>query len=160
MIVRIFAPSVLAKPLNNAQMCEAFLFLWVYGNKNSVCKNISKQRRSMASGQRWRKGMWLLTFPWMGMPIVSLFILNRRWLKAGVNWSGTELGLSLCWQICLYAWKIGWQISLSGSVSASLYCTYTVQVTAMLGDMGDFFANKKFGEISLWFEFFSIFKVK
>lgn len=24
MIVRIFAPSVLAKPLNNAQMCEAF----------------------------------------------------------------------------------------------------------------------------------------
>ena len=28
-----------------------------------------------------------------------------------------------------------------GSVSASLYCTYTVQVTAMLGDMGDFFAN-------------------
>ena len=31
-----------------------------------------------------------------------------------------------------------------GSVSASLYCTYTVQVTAMLGDMGDFFANKKF----------------
>lgn len=49
----------------------------------------------------------------------------------------------------LSAWKIGWQISLSGSVSASLYCTYTVQVTAMLGDMGDFFANKKFGEISL-----------
>ena len=28
-----------------------------------------------------------------------------------------------------------------GSVSASLYCAYTVQVTAMLGDMGDFFAN-------------------
>ena len=28
-----------------------------------------------------------------------------------------------------------------GSVSASLYCTYTVQVTAILGDMGDFFAN-------------------
>ena len=35
MIIRIFAPSVLAKPLNNAQMCEAFLFLWVYGNKVS-----------------------------------------------------------------------------------------------------------------------------
>ena len=52
MIVRIFAPSVLAKPLNNAQMCEAFLFLWVYGNKNSVCKNISKPQRSMARGQR------------------------------------------------------------------------------------------------------------
>ena len=141
MIVRIFAPSVLAKPLNNAQMCEAFLFLWVYGNKNSVCKNILKPQRSMASGQRWRKGMWLLTFPWMAMPIVSLFILNRRWLKAGVNWSGTELGLSLRWQICLSAWKIGWQISLSGSVSASLYCTYTVYVTTILGDMGDFFAN-------------------
>ena len=41
----------------------------------------------------------------------------------------------------LSAWKIGWQISLSGSVSASLYCTYSVQVTAILGDMGDFFAN-------------------
>ena len=75
------------------------------------------------------------------MPMVSPFTSNRRWLKAGVNRSGTELGLSLCWQICRSAWKIGWQISLSGSVSASLYCTYTVQVTAMLGDMGDFFAN-------------------
>ena len=36
-----------------------------------------------------------------------------------------------------------------GSVSASLYCTYTVYVTTILGDMEDFFANKKFGEISL-----------
>ena len=115
MIVRIFAPSVLAKPLNDAQMCGSFSFLWVYGNKNSVCKNILKPQRSMASGQCWRKGMWLLTFLWMAMPMVSLFILNRPWLKAGVNWSGTELGLSLCWQICLYAWKIGWQISLSGA---------------------------------------------
>ena len=26
-----------------------------------------------------------------------------------------------------------------GSVSASLYCTYTVRVTAMLGEMEDFF---------------------
>ena len=33
MIVRIFAPSVLAKPLNNAQMCEAFLFLWYMATK-------------------------------------------------------------------------------------------------------------------------------
>ena len=33
MIIRIFAASVLAKPLNDAQMCEAFLFLWVYGSK-------------------------------------------------------------------------------------------------------------------------------
>ena len=115
MIVRTFAPSVLAKPLNNAQMCGSFLFICVYGNKNSVCKNISKPRRSMESGQRWRKGMWLLTFPWMVMPIVSPFTSNRRWLKAGVNWSGTELGLSLCWQIPLSAWKIGWQISLSGA---------------------------------------------
>ena len=30
MIVRIFAPSVLAKPLNDAQMCEAFLFIYVH----------------------------------------------------------------------------------------------------------------------------------
>ena len=29
--------------------------------------------------------------------------------------------------------------TLPESVSASLYCTYTVQVTAMLGDMGGFF---------------------
>ena len=29
-----------------------------------------------------------------------------------------------------------------GSVSASLYCTYTVQVTAMLGDMEDFFTYR------------------
>ena len=36
MIIRIFAVSVLNKPLNNAQMCGSFLFLWVYGNKNSV----------------------------------------------------------------------------------------------------------------------------
>lgn len=41
----------------------------------------------------------------------------------------------------LCGWKIGWQISLSGSLSASLYCAYTVWVTAILGDMGDFFAN-------------------
>ena len=45
------------------------------------------------------------------------------------------------------------------SESASLYCTYTVQVTAILGDMGDFFANKKFGEISLGFEFFLFLKL-
>ncbi len=49
----------------------------------------------------------------------------------------------------LSAWKIGWQISLLESLSASLYCAYTVLVTAMLGDMGNFFANKKIGEISL-----------
>ena len=29
-----------------------------------------------------------------------------------------------------------------GSVSASLYCTYTVRVTAMLGDMEDFFTYR------------------
>ena len=39
-ITRIFAPSVPTKPLNDAQMRGAFLFLWVYGNKNSVYKNI------------------------------------------------------------------------------------------------------------------------
>ena len=42
-------------------------------------------------------------------------------------------------KIPLCGWEIGWQISLSGSVSASLYYTYTVQVTAMLGDMEFFF---------------------
>ena len=52
MIIRIFAAREPAKPLNDAQMCGSFLFLWVYGNKNSVCKNISKPWRSMASGQR------------------------------------------------------------------------------------------------------------
>ena len=40
MIIRIFAAREPAKPLNDAQMCGSFLFLWVYGNKNSVHKNI------------------------------------------------------------------------------------------------------------------------
>ncbi len=40
MIIRIFAAREPAKPLNDAQMCGSFLFLWVYGNKNSVYKNI------------------------------------------------------------------------------------------------------------------------
>ena len=40
MITRIFTPSVPTKPLNDAQMRGAFLFIWVYGNKNSVYKNI------------------------------------------------------------------------------------------------------------------------
>ena len=40
MIVRIFAAREPAKPLNDAQMCGSFLFLWVYGNKDSVYKNI------------------------------------------------------------------------------------------------------------------------
>ncbi len=52
MIIRILAAREPAKPLNDAQMCGSFLFLWVYGNKNSVCKNISKPQRSMESGQR------------------------------------------------------------------------------------------------------------
>ena len=40
MIICIFAAREPAKPLNDAQMCGSFLFLWVYGNKNSVYKNI------------------------------------------------------------------------------------------------------------------------
>ena len=40
MIIRIFATREPAKPLNDAQMCGSFLFLWVYGNKDSVYKNI------------------------------------------------------------------------------------------------------------------------
>ena len=36
MIVRIFAPSVLAKPLNNAQMCEAFLFIYVHSQNTQM----------------------------------------------------------------------------------------------------------------------------
>ena len=39
-IIRIFTAREPAKPLNDAQMCGSFLFLWVYGNKNSVYKNI------------------------------------------------------------------------------------------------------------------------
>ena len=30
MIIRIFAALEPAKPLNDAQMCGSFLFLWVY----------------------------------------------------------------------------------------------------------------------------------
>ena len=40
MIIRIFAAREPAKPLNDAQMCGSFLFLWVYGNTDSVYKNI------------------------------------------------------------------------------------------------------------------------
>ena len=40
MIIHIFAAREPAKPLNDAQMCGSFLFLYVYGNKNSVYKNI------------------------------------------------------------------------------------------------------------------------
>ena len=40
MIIRIFVAREPAKPLNDAQMCGSFLFLWVYGNKDSVYKNI------------------------------------------------------------------------------------------------------------------------
>ena len=40
MIIRIFAAREPAKPLNDAQMCGSFLFLWVYGSKSSVYKNI------------------------------------------------------------------------------------------------------------------------
>ena len=39
MIVRIFAASVLAKPLNNAQMCEAFLFIYVY-SQNTLMERL------------------------------------------------------------------------------------------------------------------------
>lgn len=55
-MIRIFAASVLAKPLNDAQMCEAFLFLWVYGNKNSVYKNIFHTPRVSAVTQNKRYG--------------------------------------------------------------------------------------------------------
>ena len=41
MIIRIFAAREPAKPLNDAQMCGSFLFIWVYGNKNSVHKTYS-----------------------------------------------------------------------------------------------------------------------
>ena len=50
MIIRIFAAREPAKPLNDAQMCGSFLFLWVYGNKNSVCKIFQNR------GGRWQVG--------------------------------------------------------------------------------------------------------
>ena len=40
MIVRIFAASVLAKPLNNAQMCEAFLFIYVH-SQNTLMERLA-----------------------------------------------------------------------------------------------------------------------
>ena len=51
MIIRIFAAREPAKPLNDAQMCGSFLFLWVYGNKNSVHKNILHTPRVSAATQ-------------------------------------------------------------------------------------------------------------
>ncbi len=40
MIIRIFSAREPAKPLNDDKMCGSFFFLLVYGNKNSVYKNI------------------------------------------------------------------------------------------------------------------------
>ena len=51
MIIRIFVAREPAKPLNDAQMCGSFLFLWVYGNKNSVYKNIFHTPRVSAVTQ-------------------------------------------------------------------------------------------------------------
>ena len=56
MIIRIFAAREPAKPLNDAQMCGSFLFLWVYGNKNSVHKNILHSPRVSAATQNQRYG--------------------------------------------------------------------------------------------------------
>jgi len=56
MIIRIFAAREPAKPLNDAQMCGSFLFLWVYGNKNSVHKNILHTPRVSAATQNQRYG--------------------------------------------------------------------------------------------------------
>ena len=39
-ILSKFAAREPAKPLNDVQMCGSFLFLWVYGNEDSVYKNI------------------------------------------------------------------------------------------------------------------------
>ena len=55
-IIRIFAAREPAKPLNDAQMCGSFLFLWVYGNKNSVHKNILHTPRVSAATQNQRYG--------------------------------------------------------------------------------------------------------
>ena len=84
MIVRIFAPSVLAKPLNNAQMCEAFLFLWVYGNKNSVLKYF----KTVEVDGKWttlKKGNVVVDVSVDGNAYGFTICTNRRWLKAGVN---------------------------------------------------------------------------
>ena len=56
MIIRIFVAREPAKPLNDAQMCGSFLFLWVYGNKNSVYKNIFYTPRVSAATQNKRYG--------------------------------------------------------------------------------------------------------
>ena len=56
MIIRIFAVREPAKPLNDAQMCGSFLFLWVYGNKNSVYKNIFHTLSVSAVTQNKRYG--------------------------------------------------------------------------------------------------------
>ena len=56
MIIRIFTSREPAKPLNDAQMCGSFLFLWVYGNKNSVYKNIFHTPRVSTDTQNKRYG--------------------------------------------------------------------------------------------------------
>ena len=65
-IIRIFATREPAKPLNDAQMCGSFLFLWVYGNKDSVYKNIllsiPKEQHLFKQGVTFGKVMMLYRF--------------------------------------------------------------------------------------------------
>ena len=56
MIIRIFTAREPAKPLNDAQMCGSFLFLWVYGSKSSVYKNIFHTPRVSTDTQNKRYG--------------------------------------------------------------------------------------------------------
>lgn len=90
-------------------------------------------------------------------PFVSIRVYNKRaynYIKSELRnkfhfkteevdgkWTTLKKG-NVVIDICLSAWKIDWQISLSGSVSASLYCTYTVQFMSILGDMGIFSLTK------------------
>ena len=80
MIIRIFAAREPAKPLNDAQMCGSFLFLWVYGNKDSVYKNIFLTPWVSAASQnkrygdnRWGKGS-ALSFPHRLLSFVCLYV--------------------------------------------------------------------------------------
>ena len=80
MIIRIFAAREPAKPLNDAQMCGSFLFLWVCGNKDSVYKNIFHTPWVSAASQNkrygnnwWGKGS-ALSFPHRLLSLVCLYV--------------------------------------------------------------------------------------
>ena len=76
MIIRIFAAREPAKPLNDAQMCGSFLFLWVYGNNDKKIKKRNAQSFGLQVSP-FESWLTLLTDPlkvYFDMCIIKYFL--------------------------------------------------------------------------------------